>query len=195
MQRGARRAEPESRTPSSPTCCSGSSSCARDGPSSGRRIRSRGRALAEAGPAVREGPRGRDPDVARGRDLPGALRNLEEAEQEAGDDPEVLARIAALYSGAGAPPEFQAKAARIWNRVLALNPVDVRARFFVTIAPLLAVGAVAAEDLERILATLDAIIASDPDFEPARVRYFRALALERLGRHEEAAGVTATSCC
>ena len=76
--------------------------------------------------------------MSEGRDLVGALRNLEEAEREAADDPEVLARIAALYSASDAPPEFHAKAARMWNRVLALNPVDVRARFFVAIAPLLA---------------------------------------------------------
>ena len=124
--------------------------------------------------------------MSAGRDLTGALRHLEEAEREAADDPEVLARIAALYSASDAPPEFHAKAARIWNRVPALNPVDVRARFFVTIAPLLA-SEPSREDVERILETLDGIISSDPEFEPSRVRYFRALALERLGRPEEAA--------
>jgi tetratricopeptide (TPR) repeat protein len=118
----------------------------------------------------------------------GALRNLEEAEREAADDPEVLARIAALYSASDAPPEFHAKAARMWTRVLALNPVDVRARFFVAIAPLLA-SEPSPEDLERILSTLDGIIRSDSEFEPARVRYFRAMALERLGRQQEAAKV------
>ena len=37
-------------------------------------------------------------------DLPKALRHLEEAEKEAPDDPEILGRIAAVYSGADAPP-------------------------------------------------------------------------------------------
>ena len=87
--------------------------------------------------------------MSEGRDLVGALRNLEEAEREAADDPEVLARIAALYSASDAPPEFHAKATRMWNRVLALNPVDVRARFFVAIAPLLA-SEPSTEEIERI---------------------------------------------
>jgi hypothetical protein len=64
--------------------------------------------------------------------------------------------------------------------------VDARARFFVAIAPLLT-SEPAPEALERIVTSLDGIIRSDPDFEPARVRYFRALALERLGREEDAA--------
>jgi tetratricopeptide (TPR) repeat protein len=123
--------------------------------------------------------------LAAGEDLPRALKNLEEAEREAGDDPEVLARIAAVYSGPGAPPELQAKAGKLWNRVHALNPADPRARLQIAVAPMLSSDATR-QDLEQIVGALDALIRSDPEFDPARVRYFRGLALERLGRRDEA---------
>lgn len=54
------------------------------------------------------------------------------------------------------------------------------------VAPLLSSEPSAAE-LEQIVGKIDALIRSNPDFEPARVRYFRFLALKRLGRKEEAA--------
>jgi O-antigen ligase/tetratricopeptide (TPR) repeat protein len=123
--------------------------------------------------------------LAAGQEVPKALRHLEEAETEAPDDPEILGRIAAVYSGPGAPPGLQAKAERLWGRVLALNPVDVAARFQTTVAPLLS-REPSPPELEKIVESLDAITRSEPEYEPARVRLFRALALERLGRNEEA---------
>jgi O-antigen ligase/Flp pilus assembly protein TadD len=120
-----------------------------------------------------------------GRDLARGLAHLGEAERQAADDPLVLSRVARLYSAPGAPPEFQAKAEALWKRVAALNPLDVNARMRVTVSPLLR-GAPTRAELEAILATLDALILKDPDFDPANVRSFRALTLERLGRADEA---------
>jgi O-antigen ligase/tetratricopeptide (TPR) repeat protein len=124
--------------------------------------------------------------VAAGQELTRALRHLEEAEKEAPDDPEVLGRIAAVYAAPGSPPGLQAKAERLWARVAALDPGDARARLQITVAPLLS-KAPPPEEVERILESLDTMIRNDPEFDPGRVRYFRALALERLGRQEEAA--------
>jgi tetratricopeptide (TPR) repeat protein len=113
------------------------------------------------------------------------LRHLEEAQREAPDDPQILAEVARLYSSQGAPPEFQAKAQAIWSRVAALNPQDRQARLRITVGPLLS-GERSKAEVEKILETLEGMIRADPDFDPARVRFFRALALERLGRTDEA---------
>jgi O-antigen ligase/tetratricopeptide (TPR) repeat protein len=119
------------------------------------------------------------------KDAPRALRSLDEAERESAADAPLLARIASLYSLPGNPPELQAKGDRLWKRVAALDPADEQARFRVTIAPLLT-GEPSREQLETILAAMDDWIRERPDFDPTHVRAFRALALERLGRREEA---------
>jgi tetratricopeptide (TPR) repeat protein len=123
--------------------------------------------------------------LASGQEVARAMKHLEAAEREAPDDPEILSRVAAVYSAPSAPPSLQAKAEKLWARVVALRPVDARARLQVTASPLLNKDP-SREEVEKILEWLDAMIRSDPEFDPARVRYFRALALERLGRQEEA---------
>jgi tetratricopeptide (TPR) repeat protein len=123
--------------------------------------------------------------LVEGRELARALRHLEEAQLEGSSNAEILALVASLYSRPGAPPEFQARASSIWKRVAALDPLDVEARLRIAVAPLLT-GDPTRPELLGILETLDRMIQSNPEFDPAHVRYFRALTLERLGRREEA---------
>jgi tetratricopeptide (TPR) repeat protein len=118
-------------------------------------------------------------------DLPRVLRHLGEAEREAESDADLVARIAAVYSARGAPPEFLAKGRSLWERVARLRPHDPAAKLRVTVAPLLD-GEPTPEELGRILEFLEGVITAQPDFDPARVRYFRGLALERMGRREDA---------
>src|SRR5205823_4632784 len=64
-----------------------------------------------------------------GEEAAKALADLAEAENEALENPEILAQIAMVYAKAAASvPGFEAKAAAVWRRVLALNPGDPRAR-------------------------------------------------------------------
>jgi tetratricopeptide (TPR) repeat protein len=144
--------------------------------------------------AVELGPKGSQPGakvraaevyLAEGREIPRALRYLEDAQREGAGNVQLLSRIASVYSAPGAPPEIQTKAAGIWRQVAVLNPSDLEARLRVAVAPLL--GSLPSKpELEAILESLDSTIRANPEFEPGRVRYFRALTLERLGRKEDA---------